>query len=76
MVLSKRVDNRAQPLAGKAVKMLGEKLITPFVESSHARPPLARVSTEVDTYQSRAIRPVTTKVGSARSSTAVRRRWW
>jgi hypothetical protein len=47
------VDNRAQALAGNAVKMVGEKLITLFVVSSHARLPLAKsVSTKVDSYQS------------------------
>jgi len=47
------VDNRAQPLAAKAVKMLGEKLTMLFLASSHARPPLAKsMSTKVDTHQS------------------------
>ncbi|GEM_PF-3072576 len=67
-MLSKHVDNRVRPLAGKAVKMVGQKLITLFAGSSHARLRLAKsVSTRGDTYQSGAIKPVPTKVGTHRA---------
>jgi hypothetical protein len=50
------VDNRLQPLPGKAVKMVGQKFTTLFMASGHAQLPLAKsVSTKVDTYQGVAI---------------------
>jgi len=61
------VDNRAQPLAAKAVKMLGEKLTMLFcsvepcstafgkkgVDEGRHLPEAKGMSTKVDTHQSR-----------------------